>query len=568
MKRLIVIWSIIAALPVSSVLGQDRVNEQEVNIQKIFIDANRERILGNYEKAEGLYNEVLKLDKSNHAAAYELGRIYDVLGQEDKAVKSIKTAIALDPENEWYRQFLADVFQKTGQDSEAAAVYEELVKKKPENDYFYYKWAYFLVKANAIDKALKVYDDLEKRIGINEEIIRRKHTLYLGTGNNKKAAKELERLIAAFPGNTEYRYLLANFYEQTGQGGEAHKVYQEILKINPGDVKATLAIAGAGAPANDDIAYLQSLQPVFRQADVDIDLKITRLIPLISKVADTNDKDLAAAAIELTDILEEVHPGEAKAYSASGDLLYHSGQRAAARQKYEKTLELDNTVFLVWEQLLHIYLEEENFSKLDEVSENAMDLFPNKAVLYYFNGVAEYKLARNKEALDMLDQALLMAGNDGKLLFDIQAQLGLVYHALQRHDQSENAFEAALKLNPKAPEVLNNYSFTLAMRGEQLEKAKTMSALANEMIPNQPQYQDTFGWILYKMKEFSKARKWIGDALNNGGQDDPGILEHYGDVLFHLSETDQALEYWTKAREKGSKSKLLEKKISDRQLYE
>ena len=70
------------------------------------------------------------------------------------------------------------------------------------------------------------------------------------------------------------------------------------------------------------------------------------------------------------------------------------------------------------------------------------------------------------------------------------------------------------------------------------------------------------------MKKYNKAKDSIANALEIGGGNNPVTLEHYGDVLFQLNEVESAIEYWTKAQEKGSKSKLLEKKIADRQLYE
>ncbi len=39
------------------------------------------------------------------------------------------------------------------------------------------------------------------------------------------------------------------------------------------------------------------------------------------------------------------------------------------------------------------------------------------------------------------------------------------------------------------------------------------------------------------------------------------VLEHYGDVLYMTDDKENAVIYWQKAKEKGSESKTLDKKI-------
>lgn len=565
--KTVAIWIAVSA---SLAVSAQQISEKDIALQEKFIDANRERILGNYDKAITMYADILKEDPVNHAVAYELARVYDTKDEGDKALELIKKAISVSPDNEWYQRFLADLYQKQGKNQEAAALYESLVKKEPDNAYYYHRWAYFLVRANEINKALKVYDDLEKRTGITEEIIRRKYNLYVGIGNNKKAADELERLIAAFPATSDYYYLLAGFYEQIGEESMAKQVYRRLVEVAPEDARATMALAGTpkGGAQNDEIQYLNSLRPIFEKPDVQIDLKIQKLLPFISKIADTGDASLGAAVLELTQLLETVHPDEAKAFAASGDILYYTGDRVKALEKYKKTLQLDDTVFLVWQQLLHIYQETKDYDALRKNSEAAMDIFPNKAFLYYMDGIAYDELNKPEDALDVLEQAVRMVGNDGKLLFDIQVRKGLVYSDLKQPEPSNQAFEQALKLNPKGSEALSKYAYCLAVRGENLEKAKTMAKQATELSPNNPTYQGTYGWIMYKSKDYKTAKEWLNKALQNGGDSDPTILEHYGDVLFQMNDSQGAMQYWTKAQEKGGSSEFLEKKIADRKLYE
>lgn len=548
--------------------AQDRLTEEDVNIQKVFINAEQEKILGNYENAAFLFKEVLKRDGDNHASAYELARIYDILNDDEKAIKSAKLAVNLDDTNVWYKSFLADLYKKTGQDLKAADIYENLVKEEPNNDYYYFRWAYFLVRGNQINQAVKVYDNLEKRMGINEEVVRRKHALYVGSGNNKKAIKEYQRLISAFPENLDYYHLLAGFYKELGQPKEALDVYHQIIRLDNTDPEAKMGIAEAENKGNSDEKILSAFKESFADPDIDIDTKIKKLFPYIHKVADTGDKDLATATLELSTILEETHPNEAKAFSISGDLFYYAGQKEEALKKYQKTVSLNENVFLVWEQMMNIHSEAKAYEKLEEVSEEVMDLFPNQPRAYYFYALARNKQKDHKGAISICEQALLMVGQDARLKFDIHALMGMAYFKLRKYQESETAYEDALKLNPNAPSVLNEYSHTLSERGEKLNKAKEMSDLANDLYPNNYKFQDNLGWILYKLKEYEAAKEWLSKSIQNGGADQPDVLEHLGDTLFQTQDIDGAMKNWQKALEKGSDSDLLEKKIADRKLYE
>ena len=74
--------------------------------------------------------------------------------------------------------------------------------------------------------------------------------------------------------------------------------------------------------------------------------------------------------------------------------------------------------------------------------------------------------------------------------------------------------------------------------------------------------------MFYQKKEYKDALIWLEKALKNGGDSSATIVEHYGDALFQLNRTEEALEQWIKAKELGSESELIDKKIEDKTLYE
>ena len=95
-----------------------------------------------------------------------------------------------------------------------------------------------------------------------------------------------------------------------------------------------------------------------------------------------------------------------------------------------------------------------------------------------------------------------------------------------------------------------------------------MSRKTVDENPKSSTYLDTYAWVLYKKGDYEEAKKWMKIALENDGQDEGVIVEHYGDILFKLNEKDEAIKYWQQAKILGGGSDFLDKKIETKQIYE
>jgi Tfp pilus assembly protein PilF len=116
---------------------------------------------------------------------------------------------------------------------------------------------------------------------------------------------------------------------------------------------------------------------------------------------------------------------------------------------------------------------------------------------------------------------------------------------------------------------MNNYSYYLSLRGENLERAEQMSRESLEIEPESPTYMDTYAWILFRQEKYAEAKIWIEKALQYpDAQKNPNVLEHYGDILYNLKEVTKAVEYWQKAKEKGASSVDLARKIAEKRYIQ
>lgn len=467
------------------------VPEAEVKRQSEFLEAEKERLLAHYDKAIERYNKFLYDNADVDAAWYGLARCHAAKEDYVKALEEIEKAVAKSPDNQWYLIFQADLFEKTGRLKDAIAVYETLTKRWPHNPDFFQQLAYLHVLNKDPKAGLKALDKLEQITGLTEQIADKKHIIYVGLGDDKKAAAELLRLANAYPHKPEYRRELAHFYEVMGDQANARRTYEDILRRNPDDAAAQLALLGKGKN-NSDATYLASLKPLFADPNTPIDAKIKELLPFFGKLGNNSDPALAQNLLELGAILEKTHADDAKAWSVSGDLLYYSNRPVEALEKYRQCIRLSPRVFSVWDNTLTILAEQKNFDEMLRFAEQALDAFPNQPKAYFYYGVAANLKGQYDDAISQLEQALLMVGSNTALRLDLTDQIGL---------------------------------------------------------------------SLLGKKEFASAISRYEQALPKGGDQHPGILEHYGDALSLNGRHDNAIEQWKKANALR-KSAVLEQKIA------
>jgi len=217
-----------------------------------------------------------------------------------------------------------------------------------------------------------------------------------------------------------------------------------------------------------------------------------------------------------------------------------------------------------------LFLESELNDKegLERDSKRATELFPNQPIPYLFYGVVQLENKNYKEATEYLEIGKDYVIDNPPLKTQFYATLGDAYNSMKLYDKSDAAYEKALEIDSKNIHVLNNYSYFLSLREEKLERAEKLSALCNELEPNQPNYLDTYAWILYKQGKYVQAKEWLEKAVSVGGDKNAVILEHLGDVLYQLNQPKEALKYWKKAKESGEGSEWLDKKIAEGKLYE
>ncbi len=547
-------------------ISPDGEKEKPISNLSMLIEAKKEAMIGNTEGAITMFRHYINRYPLDPAGCFELARLEASRQNFSDALHLAQKASELDTENIWYQLFLADLYQQGGKYEKAILIFETIAGKNPENLDYYYQLATLYLMVGDYRNAIRMYDRVEEKAGISEEITLQKNKIYLRLNDMTNAENELRKLIQAFPGESRYYSILAEFFMANGKSIEALEVYKKIAQMEPDNAYIHMSMADYYRKAGKKEKAFEELKLGFANPNLDVDTKVNILLSFYS----INEiySELKDQAFILSKILMDTHPGDPKSHSIYGDLLLQEKKYPEARVSFLKVLALDSSKYIVWEQLLRLDLQLGDYQHLFDYSQRTFELFPEQPLPYLFSGLACYQLKKFEEGIRSLNSGLKLVVSNDEMLAQFYMYLGDTYHALQQDENAFISYEQSLKINGNNAYVLNNYAYYLTLRGRDLEKAERMAKKAVEIEPRNSSFQDTYGWIFYKQGKYSEALEWIGKSLEDKEGVSSEVLEHYGDVLFRLGDTGRAYEYWVKAKKKGGGSSFLEQKLAEKKLYE
>ena len=540
--------------------------KHDIDVNHYFVSANKEKLLGNTEDAIRLFKKCLQIDPNNAAASYELCIIALNINDFQNAEMYGRKAYTINPENEWYAIIFVEALQRNKKPGEAVKIYQKLIKTFPDRSDIYYDFADCYLRMNKPTEAIEVYNELEKKIGVNAELSLQKEKVFVRLGKLEKAVEEINKLIATAPQEAKYYGILAELYAANKMDNEAVDTYQRALKMDPDNAYINLSFSEYYRQKRDYAKGFVYLEKAFNAEDLDIDSKVKILLSYY--VVSEKSEELKQQSLILCDMLVKQHPKEAKAYTVAGDFYYRDKKLEKSKEYFTKAVELDKSKYVIWNQLLIIESELQQFSEMIKHGKEAVELFPNEPTVYLLLGIAYLQEKNPTEALVVLNQGKNMIIDNKPLLGQFYANIGDAYYRTKEMELSDQAYEEALKINPNDTYVLNNYAYYLSLRNVKLDRAEEMSKKSNEIERDNASYNDTYAWILYGLGKYEEAKLWLEKAISNGAANNAVILEHLGDVQYKLNNADIALDYWIKAKKAGTGSDHLEKKINEKKLIE
>lgn len=532
-----------------------------------YLEGTRLAQKGEIDAAFDMLRQAAAVDTMSASVKYALASYYLQLNKPQIAYDMIKDAARIDKDNYWYGMMLANLAQNLGDNEQAEKAYQALIANNPQKPELNYMLAETYAQKGEYQKAIDSYEKMEQSMGIMEPITLQKVKLYKALKNDEKAYAEVEKLIKAYPQEIGYLILLGDIYLNDNKDDKALEMYDRAEKMEPDNGYLLVSKANYYNRKGDKEKYLDEIRKALSNKKIDVETKVKILTDYLSDLL--QKKENLDQAYQLFSELVDMHPQEESIYSLYAEFLLSQKKYKEAGEQLQVAVDLAPNNKQYWLQLMGVNMQLGELDEVITVGEKALTYIPDAAEIYMYMGSGYAMQKDYDKAIDILKRGIShLDENNNALVSDYYGQLGDSYYLSGDKDKAFEAFENALLHNPKNTGVLNNYSYFLALDKRDLSKAERMSGDVIKIEPDNPTFLDTYAWVFFQQGNYTLAKIYLQNALNKGGDRSADLLEHYGDVLFMLGEVDEALQYWEKAKDAGSESEVLPRKIKDKKYYE
>ena len=548
MIAIVILFTIHYSLFTSLAVAQDTSRRYDA----MFLEAICQREKGNSDAAFDLLRHCVDIDSTRSEAYFYLAQYYGALKQKDKMLGMMKKAVDLEPDNTTYLETLANVYISQRQYAEGIEMLERLYDKSRERDEVLGMLVQLYEQQQDYDNAIRTLNRLETLEGKSERLSFAKSSLFTQKGDKKAAISEMKKLADQYPHDNNYRCLYGNTLYVNGQQKKALAIYHEILKDDPDNRNAQMAMLAHYNEQHDSAAANRLIEEILLNKQSSTEDRVTLMRQVIG--------DSERAGGDSTRVLQLFHRMLDLPQSDADMALFCATYMNLKKMPkdsigavLEKAIQIapDNAAARL--QLVSYAWQNEDRDKVIALCKEARQYNPDEMAFYYYQGIAYYQNNQLDEALDAFQNGIgvITQQSDPAIVSDFYAVMGDIMHQKGMDREAYAAYDSCLQWKDDNIACLNNYAYYLSIKGEQLDKAEQMSYRTIKAEPKNATYLDTYAWILFMQKRYSEARIYIDQTLQNDSDTSAVLLEHAGDIYYHVGDTDKALVFWQQSLDRA-----------------
>jgi tetratricopeptide (TPR) repeat protein len=482
--------------------------------------ANYYRATGRFSDAEPELKKAIELDPKNIIANRLLAVIYLSSGRAAAAEAPLKAIVEHNSSPET-KLGLADYYVSQGRDNDALAILNALVQAKEGGAAPQARIAGIDYKQGRVAQAHKSVADQLAKDPENPQLLVLQGGWWASENKVEDAYRAAVAAVRADNDSAPAHALLGAMLDRKGNIAEAIGEYQQVVRIAPRDAAANIELAKLHLRSGQPQQAIGSAEQALREQPLNGSARALLASALLA------DGQLSRAEAE-ADLIVKGAPSRPEGHILVGEVLYRRNQPAAARQAFEKALQLDpsstrassglalievgskqapQTVARLDAQLAknpkdprltlltgRAYATTGNMAKAEELFRRAITLDPTFAEAY--NTLGQLYVQQNKLDQARSEYQALAAKQPNNI--QAQTMVAMLLHAKGKTAEAKAQYEKVVALDQRASVAANNLAYLYAEEGGNLDIALNLAQSAKAASPDDPDVDDTLGWIYYK----------------------------------------------------------------------
>lgn len=402
---------------------------------------------------------------------------------------------------------------------------------------------------------LQAIEDLRKAKNFNPDAFDYQHRIALAdalieAGRYDDALSELRIILDERPEQQAVAEALIDAYTRVrpARFGDAENLIYQYIRRYPRDYRWPVLLGKMGQLANDSAKAIDGFE---KAAEVSQNLpEILGELFREYKNAGQADKIIKYASERLS----PQHLQRAPRALSSLAWAYHAlGQKDQSFAAFNAALEASGQNFEVYTSVIGDMVLTVGREVALQYAQAQADADPENLdkmrALVHLLKIND----RTDDSLAVCEKMARLATRDADLIFVYLAK-GMLLTSVNRHEEAKTAYEAALKVNPDQPMVLNNLAYLLGEYLGRPSEGIPYARHAVRLVNDNSDFLDTLGWLLYRNKELGEARGMLLRALDHD-RHNVAAQYHLAVIFRDMNNLEDAGIRLKQAHEDASKSK-------------
>jgi tetratricopeptide (TPR) repeat protein len=538
-------------------------------------------IRGDRVQAEAAFKKAIDTNPKSAQARLALANFYAMSGRREDAEAQFKAALTIDPKHLLANRALAYFYVASGR-AQLAESHLKVAAEVAPNQSGRLVLADYYIALRRLDDAKTLLEQITATDSPSLAAAKLKlAALGVITGDPASAMRQVEDVLAKEPNHTDALVAKTELLARAGKADEALASAKAAIASNPRSAQAQFVLGKAHNLRREETeaiaAFNQALQLNPRLADPELELAKIHLAQgriadaeslarsALNKIAGYAEAHLLLARINLMKgqpakaepslrSLASAFPKSAGVQSEVGLLEMSKGNRAAARAAFTRALAMDPTFVPALAGMNQLDLQEKRVDQVRARMADALRAKPKDTGVLILASRTYGSIDDWAAAEKMLQQVIAVDPNH----LDAYSMLGRIYARQQRLDEAlaqfekmaekqpksvtahtvagmlldmqkrtsdaQKKYERALEVDPRAAVAANNLAWIYAENGGNLDLALQLAQTAKTQLPDQPEVNDTLGWIYHKKGLSSLA---VMPLLQSIQKDPKNPIYHY-----------------------------------------